>query len=288
MHVLAADEDLLEHRLVGDVGQDAQLDLRVVGADEHVAGRGLEAAADLAAQLGAHRDVLHVRVRRGQPAGRRGRPARRWCGCATRASVELRQDVEVGLHELVELAPALDLGDDRVLVADRLQHARVGREAGLAAALARQAELVEQDRAELLGRADGELLAGQLPDLALEVGDLVAHARADLAEALLVEPHAGDLHVAQHARRAAARPRPSAASRPRSSSCSRCQAASACARAAASAASGSAASAASPRSSQISREREAAARGLEQVGGQQRVVGEVGAGPRPAPWRRGR
>ena len=74
-----------------------------------------------------------------------------------RASVELRQHVEVGLDELVELAPALDLRDDRVLVADRLQHARVGREAGLAAALLRQPELVEEDLAELLRRADHEL-----------------------------------------------------------------------------------------------------------------------------------
>ena len=76
--------------------------------------------------------------------------------------------VEVGLGELGQLAEALDLRDDLVLVADRLQHARVGREARLAAPLARQAELLEQDLAELLRRADDELLAGELPDLALE------------------------------------------------------------------------------------------------------------------------
>ena len=80
-----------------------------------------------------------------------------------------RQRVEVGLHELGQLAPALDLGDDLVLVADRLQHAGVGREAGLAAALARQAELDEQHLGELLRRADHELLARQVPDLALEL-----------------------------------------------------------------------------------------------------------------------
>jgi hypothetical protein len=41
--VLAAQEDLLEHVLAGDVGEHAQLDLRVVDGDQHVAGLGDEA-----------------------------------------------------------------------------------------------------------------------------------------------------------------------------------------------------------------------------------------------------
>ena len=96
-----------------------------------------------------------------------------------------RQRVEVGLRELGQLPPALDLGDDLVLGADRLQHAGVGRVAGLAAPLARQAELAEQDLLQLPGRAERELLPGQLVDLALErvglgldpLGDLVRAAR---------------------------------------------------------------------------------------------------------------
>ena len=76
-------------------------------------------------------------------------------GVDPRALVDqLGQHVEVGLDQRRELAPALDPGHDLVLVADRLQHARVGREAGLAATLAREAELLEQDLAQLLGRAD--------------------------------------------------------------------------------------------------------------------------------------
>ena len=72
-----------------------------------------------------------------------------------RALVDLLgQHVEIGLVERRELAPALDLRHDLVLGADRLQHARVGRVAGLAAPLAREAELLEQDLAELLRRAD--------------------------------------------------------------------------------------------------------------------------------------
>ena len=52
---------------------------------------------------------------------------------------QARQRVEVGALELRQLAPRLDLRDDLVLVADRREHARVGREAGLAAPLAAQA-----------------------------------------------------------------------------------------------------------------------------------------------------
>ena len=62
VHVLAAVEDLLQHVLAGDVGEHAQLDLRVVDRDQHVAGLGDEAGADLAAGLRADRDVLEVRV----------------------------------------------------------------------------------------------------------------------------------------------------------------------------------------------------------------------------------
>ena len=156
---------------------------RVVDRDQHVAGLGDEAGADLAAGLRADRDVLQVRVDRGQPPGRGGGLLEASCAGARRRVDRGRQRVEVGLGELRQLAAALDLRDDRVLVADRLQHARVGREAGLAAALARQAELVEQHLGELLRRADHELLAGELPDLALELGGVGADAQADLLQA---------------------------------------------------------------------------------------------------------
>ena len=87
--VLAGAEDPLQHSLVGDVGEDPQLDLAVVGGDAAVARLGDEAAAERAADLGADRDVLQVRVgareapgrARGlveggvDPAGRRGRSA---------------------------------------------------------------------------------------------------------------------------------------------------------------------------------------------------------------------
>ncbi len=65
-------ERLEQARVLRHVGQDAQLDLRVVGGEQDgvvadVAGD--EGAAHLAAELAAHRDVLQVRVRRREAAG---------------------------------------------------------------------------------------------------------------------------------------------------------------------------------------------------------------------------
>ena len=194
---------------------------------------------------------------------------------------ELRQHVEVGLGELVELAPALDLGDDLVLVADRLQHARVGREAGLAAALLRQPELLEQHLAELLGRADDELLARQVPDLLLERRGSPPATRSVISrQAVDVQPDAGDLHVAQDGTSGSSMSSRSDAGRARRAA--RAARRPGPGRAGASAAGGSSTSAASPRSSRDLAEREAAAGGLEQEGGQQRVVHERCGGTTPS------
>ena len=81
-----------------------------------------------------------------------------------------------------------------MLVADLGEHAGVGREAGLAAALLGQAELVEEHLAELLRRADRELVAGEVEDVGLELLDPLAEAGRDLREALGVDADADALH----------------------------------------------------------------------------------------------
>ncbi len=62
VEVLILAEDLDQALVPGDVGEDAQFDLRVVGGDQHVAGRRDEGAADLRAQLAADRDVLQIGI----------------------------------------------------------------------------------------------------------------------------------------------------------------------------------------------------------------------------------
>ena len=65
--------------------------------------------------------------------------------------------------------------DDRVLVLQQLEHLAVGAPAGLALAEGGQAEPLEEHLAELLGRVDHELAAGQLPDLVAQLVGAVAH-----------------------------------------------------------------------------------------------------------------
>ena len=62
VHVGALLEGTHQARVLGQVGHDPQLDLRIVGRQQLEALRGDERAADAAAILGADRDVLQVRV----------------------------------------------------------------------------------------------------------------------------------------------------------------------------------------------------------------------------------
>ena len=198
MDVVAGPEDLLQHLLVGDVGEHPQLDLAVVGREQAGALLGDEAGAHGAADLGPDRDVLQVRVGAREPPGRRRRLVEGRVDAARGGVDQVRQRVEVGVLELGQLAPGLDLLDDRVLVADLGEDPGVGREAGFAAALAGQPEILEEDCADLLRRADRELLPGQLVDLLFESVDPLAEAGADLGEALGVELQPLALHRRQH------------------------------------------------------------------------------------------
>ena len=67
--VLAGPVGVEQQRVLREVRHQAELDLRVVGGHEHVAGRGDEGGADLAAEGGADGDVLQVGVGGGEAAG---------------------------------------------------------------------------------------------------------------------------------------------------------------------------------------------------------------------------
>src|SRR5690606_1190763 len=69
VHVQALAEGFQQPLILGQVGHDAQFDLRIVGGHDLVAGRCDEGLADAPALGAADRDVLQVRVGGGQPAG---------------------------------------------------------------------------------------------------------------------------------------------------------------------------------------------------------------------------
>ena len=95
MEVLAGAERLLHARIIRNVRQHAQLDLTVVRVDQHPAGARDEHAANFAAQLRAHRDILQIRVRGGKAARRRDRVLERRADAAVRPD-DLLQAIGIG------------------------------------------------------------------------------------------------------------------------------------------------------------------------------------------------
>ena len=140
-----------------------------------MARRGDECAPDLAAKLGADRDVLQVRIRAAQTSGRRDRLVEAGMHAAGLRVDHHRQRVDVRALQLVQRAPLED--EPRQFVRERqlLEHFGGRRKrARLAGFLRRrQIELLEQDSPELLRRVDVEFLAGQLVDPRGVAGELL-------------------------------------------------------------------------------------------------------------------
>ncbi len=199
MDVDLVGEGLLELNDVGDVGEQPQLDLRIVGADELCALWRDKSLADAAAFFRAHGNVLEIGIGGGQPAGR-GRAHRVGGVDAAGLRVDIgRQRIGVGAAQLGEAAPVQhQLGDGMALGGHVLQHIGVrGPRAGLGFAAAFQLELAEQDVAQLLGRADVEFLAGELVDLGFHLRLRLAEIVGQAAQQIGIDGDAFALHVGQ-------------------------------------------------------------------------------------------
>ena len=163
-------------------------------------GVGHEGAPDLAAFLGADRDVLQVGLGRRQPAG--GGRGERVAGVhAVGLRIDVaRQRIGVGRVELGDLPPVEDLPRQRVaLLGQLLERARAGRPlAGLGLGAARQPELAEQDVAELLGAAGIERLAGERLDFGLEPAGALRELAREPRQHLPVDRDAAPLHAREH------------------------------------------------------------------------------------------
>ena len=128
-----------------DLGEKPQLDLRIVRRNELHPRRGDKRAADLAAVLGADRDVLQIRLRRRQPSGR-GRSQRVIGVHAVRGRIdEAGQRIGIGRFQFRNLPPVQNLLRQLMALLGQLfQHARAGGPLpGLGPRAARQPELAE-------------------------------------------------------------------------------------------------------------------------------------------------
>ena len=193
--------DALQGFDIGDVRDQPQLDLVIVGRHDDMARRRHEGMADAPAHLGADGDILQVGIVGRQPAGGGGGEVEIGVD-PVGLRVDLRlQRIGVGGFELGMLAPVQHLlGDRRALFGQPFQFAGIGGPGtGLAALLARlQAHPVEQYLAQLLGAADGEFGAGQREDLALQPLDLHFIGGRQTDQFGAVHPDAGHLHLRDH------------------------------------------------------------------------------------------
>ena len=153
----------------------------------------MERSADSLSPLRADRDVLQVRVRRRQPAGRRHRLVERRV-YARVGRAQQWQGIYIGALQLGELAPLEDEVDDRMLATQSFQRVGVGAASGLGLAPAREAEIVVEEPPELLRAAGVERVPGDLLDLALDLGDPCMHLGADRPEEVAIYGDSLHLH----------------------------------------------------------------------------------------------
>ena len=152
MDVVAILERLFQRRNIGDMGQNAQLNLAVIQRHDLLAGFRHESLPDPPPLITPHRDILQVGVGRGQPPG--DRPGDGIAGVNPPGiGVDMiLQGVGIGRFQLGQLPPVEHPSRQFMFGGQILQNIgtrRIGP--GLALFTAGQGHLVEQYLAQLLG-----------------------------------------------------------------------------------------------------------------------------------------
>ena len=195
--VIAGFEGGDEPWVLGQVGDAAQLDLVVIGDEEREPVRRHECPPEGLAFLRTHRDVVEVRGIRGQATGSRHGLVEG--GVDPPVGSDLgQQPLPVGGAQLLDLAVAKEVVDDRVLALELLEGRRVGGVTGLGLLGGGQPELVEQDGPQLGGRVDVEALAGVLLDAGGQILHLGGEPIVEVLEFGPVDAHPEVLHTGQH------------------------------------------------------------------------------------------
>ena len=195
--VLAAGERLEQAGVLRERGEDAQLDLRVVGGEERVVALARdEGAADFAALRGADGDVLQVGVLRIEPARAGGELVKGGVDAAVGGRDGGGQRVDVGGEEfagfaIFETSATMGwIGASAASVASSVEYWPVL----VFLAFVIEGEFAEENFAELLGRADVEVGAGVRVDGGFEPGEVGAEFFADILQRDGVEADAFVFH----------------------------------------------------------------------------------------------
>ncbi len=200
MNVVSAAERLHQQRIFREMGQQPQLDLRIVGGEHHVARLGNESSANLAAQLRADGNILQVRVRGREPPRRRPSLVERGVQAFGRRVQKQRERIHVGALELRKLAILQHQPRNFVLGREIFQNVHRRRDHLALAVLHRlgQVQFVEENVAQLLGRIDVEFCPGLFVDLAGFDRTLAVQTHGKLTEDGGIDLDPGFLHPRQH------------------------------------------------------------------------------------------
>ena len=136
--IIAFAEGLAHGLFVRNMGKDAQLDLAVIRINQHAAGFGNEHLADLRAEVSTDRDVLQVRLCRGQAAGGRHQILE---GCVDTAIVAdfFQKAIRIGGFQLCQHPVVHDSRDNGVPGFQLFQDICIGGVAGFGFLHRRQA-----------------------------------------------------------------------------------------------------------------------------------------------------
>ena len=174
LNVLSFGECQRQLLVLAEMGQQTQLDLRIVRRQQAPAFTGHKRLPDLLALLAPHRDILKVGVARTQTARRRYGLVKRGVDAASLLVHHLRQRIDVGALQLGDLPVLQDLprqgATGHVQRGQLVQRLLVGarRPGDPRAALHWQLQFVEQHGAQLRQRADVERVPGQGLNLLLD------------------------------------------------------------------------------------------------------------------------
>ena len=183
-----------------DMGEQPQLDLRIIGGNQLVPRRGDKSGADFTAGFIAHGDVLQVRLARRQaPGGGGGERIRGVDAVGARVDIGW-QGVGIGRFQLGQPTPFENAGGKRIaLLGQIIQHRGGGRprpRRGLFCA--RQPHFAKQDIAKLLGRTKVEFFPGQNVNIRLEPRHVLRELARKPRQDVPVNRNAAPLHPRQH------------------------------------------------------------------------------------------
>ena len=197
MEVLAGEKGLLHGAVAGDVRQEAELNLAVVGVHQHFAVRCGKHGADLSAEFLAHRNVLKVRLGRRESSGRRHGHLKTGMDPPVRGD-DLQEAVGIGALEFRQCPVIQHLPDDGMLVTQFLQYIDIGTPACFGLLAGRKHQFFKQDLPQLPGGKNVKVMPGESVDFLLQLRDAAVQRLTESRQRLPVHQKACFFHFGKY------------------------------------------------------------------------------------------